>query len=240
MTLDTTGSTPATPLVIAHAGASAVRTPNTIEAFLEARRLGSDMVELDVRLTADGAVVVHHDAEVPGVGLIYQSPVSALPEWVPLLEAAMVACEGMDVNVEIKANPQEVDAGTAPALAAAVAALVDEGGYLDRVIVSSFAMTTIDAVRLAQPNLPTAWLIGQGWDAMRACEQAAARGHVALHPWHLLVSAELIDRAHELGLAVNTWTCDEADHMAQMADWGIDGICTNVPDVAVATLRSRP
>ena len=43
---------------------------NTVEAFAEARRLGADGVELDVRLTKDGALAVHHDAEVPGVGVI--------------------------------------------------------------------------------------------------------------------------------------------------------------------------
>ena len=45
-------------------------TENTLDAFAEARRRGADGVELDVRLTADGALAIHHDAEIPGVGLV--------------------------------------------------------------------------------------------------------------------------------------------------------------------------
>jgi glycerophosphoryl diester phosphodiesterase len=40
-------------------------------------------------------------------------------------------------------------------------------------------------------------------------------------------------------VAVNVWTCDDAEAMARLAGWGVDGICTNVPDVAVAVLRDR-
>ena len=54
--------------VFAHRGCTEGFTENTIDAFAEARRLGADGVELDVRLTADGALAVHHDAEIPGVG----------------------------------------------------------------------------------------------------------------------------------------------------------------------------
>src|ERR1700685_3925666 len=58
---------------------------NTVEAFAEARRLGADGVELDVRLTKDGALAIHHDAEVPGVGVIPELEVADLPSYVPLL-----------------------------------------------------------------------------------------------------------------------------------------------------------
>ena len=54
--------------VFAHRGCTEGFTENTLEAFAEARRLGADGVELDVRLTADGALAVHHDAEIPGLG----------------------------------------------------------------------------------------------------------------------------------------------------------------------------
>src|SRR5262245_21916718 len=56
--------------IIAHRGASREQPENTLAAFRRARELGADGVELDVHRTADGAIVVHHDAVIPGVGAI--------------------------------------------------------------------------------------------------------------------------------------------------------------------------
>ena len=91
--------------VIAHRGAWARHRENTLEAFVEARRLGADGVELDVRASADGALVVHHDAEIPGVGGVARLTVAELPAWVPLVSAALDACAGMTTVLEIKNLP---------------------------------------------------------------------------------------------------------------------------------------
>ena len=106
-------------------------TENTLEAFAEARRRGADGVELDVRLTADGGLAVHHDAEVPGLGPICELGVADLPAHVPLLADALGASEGMLVNVEIKNAPQDPgwDEGEA---VAALDGGGDRGGGLDR------------------------------------------------------------------------------------------------------------
>ena len=71
--------------VFAHRGCTEGFTENTLDAFAEARRVGADGVELDVRLTADGALAVHHDAEIPGHGAIADLGVADLPAHVPLL-----------------------------------------------------------------------------------------------------------------------------------------------------------
>lgn len=227
-------------LVIAHQGASLRHPGNTVEAFVEAGRMGADMVELDVHLTADGALAVHHDADIANVGLISRLSVAELPDWVPLLDDAMTACEGMDVNIEAKAPIEAAaagDLGGVDALAQAVAAFVTERGLESRVLVSCFWLPLIDAVRAVNPAIPTAWLTSTGWDHVRAVGDAAVRGHSALHPNHQGLTREVIDAAHAAGLTVNTWTCDEPDHMREMAAWGIDGICTNAPDVAIEVLR---
>ena len=62
----------------------------------------------------------------------------------------------------------------------------------------------------------------------------AAHGHVAIHPNVGGLDLAGIRRAHATGLAVNTWTCDDPARIRQLIAWGIDGICTNVPDIAVA------
>jgi len=224
--------------IFAHRGASATKRENTVEAFVEARRLGADGVELDVRRTQDGALVVHHDADLPGVGPIARLAVAELPPEVPLLEAALNACGPLTVNIEVKNLPNEADFDRDETLAAAVAALVAELQLGPRVIISSFNLAAIDAVRRAEPDLATGWLTASGYDQRRALVTAAERGHGALHPHHTAVTAELIDEAHGLGLAINTWTVDEPHRMRELAGWGVDSIITNVVDVALRALRS--
>src|SRR5271155_5271136 len=139
--------------VFAHRGCTEGFTENTIDAFAEARRLGADGVELDVRLTADGALAIHHDAEIPGVGVIAELGVADLPAHVPLLADVLAVCEGMVVNVEIKNAPQEPGWDAEEAVAALTAAAIEEAGWTSRVLVSSFQMTTLRAVQAADSRL---------------------------------------------------------------------------------------
>ena len=78
---------------------------NTIDAFLRSARLGADGVELDVRLTRDGALAVHHDPVTPDGGPVADLDVCQLPAHVPLLDAALEARTGLTVNIEIKNLP---------------------------------------------------------------------------------------------------------------------------------------
>ena len=113
-------------------------------------------------------------------------------------------------------------------------------GWRDRVLVSCFDRPTLDAVRAADGALATAFLTAQV--PIDAAERdawlagLAADGHSALHPLWPLADAELIAACHAAGLAVNVWTCDDPGAMGRLAGWGVDGICTNVPDVALAAL----
>ena len=214
------------PAIYGHQGASVACRGNTIDAFVEARRQGADGVELDVRATAEGVLVVHHDP-LP----------DPLPEWVPTLEDALDACSGMVVNVEIKNSPLEPDFDPSDRVAAAVAELVGARLGNPEVIVSSFNLATIDAVRAVDPAIATGWLTLDAFDQAAAAATAAERGHTALHPHQAGVTATLVDAAHELGLTVITWTVDDPDRLRQVAADGVDAIITNVPDVAVAALR---
>ena len=116
-----------TTAVQAHRGspdpASGVRE-NTLDAFVRARSLGADGVELDVRLTADGGLAVHHDPVIEGSGPIGELTVGDLPDHVPLLADALEACAGMVVNIEIKNQPWEQLSDTGDRAAEAVVALV--------------------------------------------------------------------------------------------------------------------
>lgn len=219
--------------VIAHRGASAAAPENTLEAFRLARQLGADWVELDARRTADGAVVVHHDAELPDGRTICQLPRHELPASVPDLHDALDACEGMSVNIEIKNWPADPDFDESEQVAEQVVELVQARAMHDRVLISCFHYPTIERVRALDPAIPTAFLhllIDRSWADLAA--DVAAAGHTALHPWDGLVDESLVAAAKEHGLDVNVWTVDDPERMAQLVALGVDGLCTNVPDVA--------
>lgn len=224
------------PTIWGHRGASVARRENTIEAFLEAKAQGADGVELDVRRSADGALVVHHDAELADGRLIAATPAAELPGHVPLLDAALDACAGMVVNVEIKNLEGDVDHDPTELVAGAVVSLLADRDGRDEVLVSSFSLATIDRVRALAPELRCGYLAGARWDQSKALARAVAGGHAAFHPYHLVVNAELVRQAHDAGLEVNTWTVDDPDRMRWLVeDCGVDGVITNVPDLARAT-----
>ncbi len=212
-------------LVLAHRGASRRERENTLAAFRAARDLGADGIELDVRRAADGAMVVHHDP----------LPRGELPGYVPTLAGSLDTAQGLLVNIEIKNDPTEADFDAERTLAGDVVGLLRARGGLDRVLISSFDLATIDAVRAIAPEIDTAWLV-VGVDA-DTLDVLAAHGHHVLHPWHGSVDRALLEACHRRGVRVNVWTCDDPARMAELAAWGVDGVCTNVPDVAV-TVRA--
>lgn len=218
------------PIVIAHRGASATFPENTIEAFRGAAEHGADWVELDTRRTADGVLVVHHDAHLPDSRAIVELPAADLPESVPTLAAALDACAGMGVNIEIKNNHPDPDLDPDEYVAEQTVALLAERGGRDEVLISSFNPATLQRVRERAPHLPTALLVIEPDEGI--LEVLVASGHSALHPYDWFVDIELVTACHEIGIAVNVWTVDDPDRMAELLAHGVDGLCTNVPAVA--------
>lgn len=220
--------------VLAHRGASRVAPENTVEAFRLARALGSQAVELDVRRSADGVLVVHHDPLLPDGRAIGDVDAADLPEHLPDLGSALDACAGMWVNLEIKNDPHEPDFDPTDRIAEQTLALLAERHDDDRWLISSFRLETIDRCKAQQPAIRTAWLVVDVPDDVIAT--MVARRHDALHPWVGSLLRSHIDACHGAGLAVNTWTCDDPARMAELIEWGIDGICTNVPDIALGVI----
>jgi glycerophosphoryl diester phosphodiesterase len=223
--------------VIGHRGAPRMARENTVAAFRAAAEAGADMVELDVRRTADGALVVHHDAALDDGRLIVETLADALPQWLPALDHALDACAGMTVNVEIKNSPRDPDYDEDNFVAADVVDVIDRAGWPDRVVVSTFNLGTIDAVRAATGAMATGWLVLPGMDLAAAIDTTAAHDLDAIHPYDTSVTPASVVAAHAAGLQVNVWTVDDPDRMVELAAWGVDGIVTNVPDVAVRVLR---
>ncbi len=221
--------------VIAHRGASRAEAENTLAAFRRAGEMGAQAVELDVRRTSDGVLVVHHNPHLADQRLIAATAAAELPETIPTLGAALDACAGMWVNVEIKNDPGEPDFDPSESIADETVAHLVARGEDPRWLISCFRMETVDRCRALAPQIRTAWLCSEVPDGTP--QLLASKGHAALHPWVHALDRDTIDRCHSAGVQVNTWTCDDPGRMAELVEWGVDGICTNVPDVALQVVQ---
>jgi glycerophosphoryl diester phosphodiesterase len=251
-------------VVLAHRGGAGPFRENTLEAFAAALAAGADGVELDVRQCADGALVVHHDPDVPGSGPIHECARHDLPAWVPTLDGALETLAGSMVNVEIKNVPTEAGYDPAQHIATDVATVL-AGAALTRrstpgevpahVVVSSFWPDTIAAVghadRVAARPVDRDWsaggavplglLVHPAFDAPSALDAAAGLLCAALHPHHSQVTTELVRHAHGLGVAVVSWTVNDPDDLDAVVDAGVDGVITDRVTETLAHLgRSAP
>jgi glycerophosphoryl diester phosphodiesterase len=176
--------------------------------------------------------VIHHDARLPDGRAIRTVERAMLPTAIPDLTAALDACAGVVVNIEIKNDRAEPDHDPAGWVAAHVAAELGIRGPDARWLISSFDPETVIVCRRLLPNVPTGLLTETATAA--DAERAVDDGHTAIHPWEAVVDEAFVDIAHGLGLAVNVWTCNDPVRMRELIGWGVDGICTDVPDVAIA------
>ncbi len=222
--------------VIAHRGASRAFPENTVAAFRGALAMGADMAELDVRRTADGHLAVHHDARLADGRVIVDLAARDLPSHIPDLREAIEACGTMTVNVEVKNSSRDPDFDVERRVATEVAAAVGDHDIYDRILVSSFDVGSIGRIREVDDRVSTAWLTMVVPDPEAVVASLVEAGHRALHPHDPLVDASLVDACHRAGIAVNVWTVDDPVRIGALAALGVDGICTNEPDVALRVL----
>ncbi|MHB8681952.1 MAG: glycerophosphodiester phosphodiesterase [Acidimicrobiales bacterium] len=224
------------PLVLAHRGLVGPAPENSLDAFAAALAAGADGVELDVRLSADGVLVVHHDAEIAGHGAIAELPATALPARVPTLADALAACAGAVVDVEVKASPLEPGAARSAELAAAVARGVRHAlagpQAPAQVLVSSFWPAALEAVSGTAPELDTGLLVHPAFDAAEALLQAASLGCRVVLPFRDQVTTALVGAAREQSLGVYVWTVNSEEDLLAAVRSGADAVVTD--DVAGA------
>ena len=152
-----------------------------------------------MRLTADGALAVHHDPVIEGLGPVADLTVSDLPAHVPLLADALAVCDGLVVDVEIKNDPAQPGHDPGESVAALTAAAIAEAGWTERVIVSSFQASTLRAAQVADGRLRLGALWSVFADADAALDLAVEEGWHAVHPFVTAISPGLVERAHGAG-----------------------------------------
>jgi glycerophosphoryl diester phosphodiesterase len=236
--------------VIAHRGASGEAPENTLAAFRRALDLGVDAVELDAHLSADGEPVVIHDPNLErtttGTGLVRDLTAAAISrldagrwfgdqfagERIPTLAEALDLLRPVRVIIEIKNNPISY-----PGVAERVSAVVRAGGH-NRVTVSSFDHFVLRDMRRAAQSIETAVLYAaRPIDAIRMARDADA---TVLHPQWVFLAPKLVDDANAAGMRVETWTVDDALHLAHIAAMRPHGIMTNFPSRLRAILDAGP
>jgi glycerophosphoryl diester phosphodiesterase len=252
------------PWIVAHRGGSRLAPENTLPAFERAVELGADAIEIDVRLTSDGTVVVFHDedtARLTGApGTIEGRPLSSVsaldaafgftPDGgathplrgtgvgIPTFAEVLARFPRMRFNVDAKSE----DADLAEALARDVLA----AGAVDRVCVGSFFDAQAERLGRLLPG------------ACRYLPQDAATCHVlnaksggkgagcpkgydlADLPHRLgvmtVVDAKVVEYFHRNGIPVHVWTVDDEGEMRELLAMGVDGLVTDRPDVLARVL----
>ena len=197
--------------------------------------MGADGVELDVRIASDGSLVVAHDP-LPTVGQRVEPSAAPRSEAPVLLDEALQACGStMLVNVELK-NIESEDAfdPSMTIVDRTVELLRTRGDHVDRWLISSHSWATIDHCRRIAPEFATAALCST--ISPTALERVARAGHSAVNPRVTTIDAELVRRAHTLGLAVNAWTVNGATRMRELSALDVEGVITDVPDEALTAL----
>lgn len=236
--------TNSTPLIIGHRGASAVAPENTMAAFREAIRVGSDGIEFDVRLTRDGVPVIIHDNTLRRTtGLSHRLADLSWPELesldvgVPSLEELFSLFEANDLMLflEMKVDPAVEHAP----LAEACCKLISEHSFKKRVIVECFDLTALEVVKnidsviktaaLFQPTLSRPSLSDQ-----RIIDHAKAVGASALALHFRLARESLVQKAIDADLRVAVWTVDDPAWIARARSMGIEALITNHPAAMLA------
>ena len=246
---------------IAHRGGSRLRPENTLAAFDHAAVLGCDGIECDVHLSRDGVPVVIHDPTVDRTtdrtGAVasftaaelerldagfHFGPDQGFPfrgqgHGVPRLAQVLDRHPALPVIIEIK--------GDGPDIAERVLAVIRDAHAESRVIVAGFSQQVLDVIRRLAPEIPTSASQDEVTAGIRLAStgQAITRGAFRLFQAPVRFNgqpafdAAFVRGARGAGLPVQVWVVDEADEMRQLLDWGVNGIISDRPDVALAVVR---
>jgi len=220
--------------------------------------VGADGIELDVHLSRDGRVVVIHDATLdrstdargpvsdrsaeelgavnatPRFGIDLEWPWAGAVAGVPTLDQILARYPTTPVIVEMK--------GERPELGPAVVAAVRAAGASARVCLGSFSTAVLDAARAAGADMATSASASEGLRALKRSwlwlPPPATRAYQAFQvPQRSgrtrVVSRRFIRSVQRGGCAIQVWTVNEEADMVRLLDWGVDGLITDRPDVAV-------
>lgn len=225
------------PLIIAHRGASGREFENSRAAFARAGELGADGVELDIHSTEDGIILVHHDAELAGVGPIGHLKYTQVQEFrlpngesVPTLPEVLEILERLAVYIEIKT--------LAPAFDSALLSVLEQGPAPTRYAVHSFDHRIIARLGAQRPSLSRGILLASY--PLDTIGLMKAAGADTLWQDQSLIDSAMVDAVHTAGGRIIAWTVNQDSDAIRLAGLGVDGLCGNHPDRLRAAVEQLP
>ena len=229
--------------MFAHRGGSKIGPENTIPAFDRGLAAGADGLELDVHLSRDGLVVVHHDRVLGrtnrGAGRVREKTAEELAAFdVPTLAAVLQRYAGARIIIELKEPGAD--------LARAVVEEVRYAQAAGRVCLGSFSARALRAARMLDAGLATSAGKTEVRLALYRSRVGLSPGRVPYHALQVpelsrttrIVSPRFVRLAHKAGLVVQVWTVDEPEDIRRLLEWGVDGIISDRPDIAVETVKN--
>ncbi len=228
------------PVVVAHRGASAYEPENTIRAVVRALDLGADAVEVDVRRSKDGALVILHDETVNrttnGAGLVSGMTLDELRtldagkgERIPRVEEVIDAVRGRALLVlELKESDL-----WGPAMD-----VVERRGSRNGVLLVSFLRSEMAELKRDRPDVRCGALFAAGpsealaWTLETEVDLAGLRQEAA--------TEDLADGLHRRGRGLYVWTVNDVQDARRAADLGADFLVTDAPEAVKAAIASRP
>jgi glycerophosphoryl diester phosphodiesterase len=215
---------------VGHRGARAYEPENTLRSFQKALELGVDAVELDVRRTKDGQIVVMHDADVKrttnGEGLVSDLTLAEIQklnmdknEHAPTLKEALQFLNGKaKVFIELKEENVEQQ----------VLDVIDQVGTEKSVVLVSFLENALKTVKELNPKVETGLIYAKHKNPLKAALDVNAQWLLALYRF---MHTANVEKAHANGLKVLVWTINTAEEAAEMAKKGVDAIASDKPDI---------
>ena len=156
---------------------------------------------------------------------------------VPTLQAVLAAQPGWRFNIELKTFPDHPERTVPPeAMVEAVIAVIDRADAADRVTIQSFDWRGPRHVRKIRPDIPRGWLTDAEATAESAPAAIVAEGGGTWTPFHAQFTRAMLHRAHAAGLLVIPWTVNDEADMRRLIEWGVDGLITDRPDLALKLL----
>jgi len=225
------------PLVIAHRGASGHEVENSLAAFRTAKALGADAVELDIHATLDGRFVIHHANMVDNHHISHCTADEirehrlANGEPVPVLEEALpLIVPGMTAYVEPKRLSPENDER--------LIEIIESCPAPQRVAIHAFDHRIIRRMGERRPLMRRGVISGSyPVNPVRCLEDADAQ--TLWQEWPFIDEA-LVDSIHRAGAIIFGWTVNAREDMERLLELGVDGLCTDFPDVLRQVVDARP
>lgn len=217
------------PLIIAHRGASRVKTENSAGAIREALDSSADMIEVDLRTTKDEYVILFHDRDTGRLAgtkkVINESTLEELDTLrlkggesiITLSEALQIVKGGKPLNLELKSR------GSGRKLAA----FLEKNPYRGLLIVSSFLPAELDDFKGILPDVPTSALFEH--PSLRDIAASRQRGHLSINVNVNYLDDAAVAKSHKERIALFVYTVDDRHIFVDLAHKGISGFFTNDP-----------